>query len=124
MHELGIATEIYEACRRAVDREGSGRLRVVKVAVGELSAVEPDCLRFAWDALVCGGPDDGCALDVEWRPARQFCPRCGQVKPRPEARWLRLCPDCWQPLRIEGGEELDILELSFEPTESESQEGA
>ena len=26
VHELGIATEIYESCRSAVDREGAGRL--------------------------------------------------------------------------------------------------
>jgi hydrogenase nickel incorporation protein HypA/HybF len=117
VHELGIATEIYESCRTAVDRSGSGRLQSVKIAVGELSAVEPECLRFAWEALVAGGPDAGCALEVEWRPARQFCPQCGQVKPRPETRWLRLCPDCWQPLRIDGGDELDVLEVSFEPRE-------
>ena len=124
VHELGIATEIYESCRAAVDREGSGRLQAVKVAVGELSAVEPDCLRFAWEAIVAAGPDAGCSLDIEWRPARQFCANCGEVKPRPETRWLRVCPDCWQPLRIDGGLELDVLEVSFEPEDGRPEEAS
>lgn len=124
MHELGIATEIYESCRAAVDREGRGRLLTVKVAVGELSAVEPDCIRFAWEAIVAAGPDAGCALEIDWRPARQFCSSCGEVKPRPETRWLRVCPECWQPLRIEGGDELDVLEVSFEPDGAPAEEAS
>ena len=59
MHELGIATEIYRVSRRAGDERGAGALERVKVAVGELSAVEPDLLRFAWEAVVRDGPDDG-----------------------------------------------------------------
>jgi len=116
MHELGIATNIYETCRRVVDENGSGRLESVRLAVGELSAVEPECLRFAWEALTAGGADEGCRLEIDWRPARQHCPACGEVKVRPETRWLRVCPDCWTPLHIEGGDELEVIELSFEPS--------
>jgi len=113
VHEMGIAMSILDSCRAAVAQHGGGRLEKVHVAVGELSALEPELLRFAWDAAIAGGPDAACRLEVEWRPARQRCPACAEEKPRTPGSWLRLCPDCGQPLQIEGGDELDILRVSF-----------
>ena len=41
---MGIAIEVYRTCREAVREHGGGRLRTVRLAVGELSAVERDVL--------------------------------------------------------------------------------
>jgi len=112
VHELSIATSIYDACQATMRQHGGGRLEVVRVAVGELAALEPDLLRFAWDALLAASEDRGCALEVEWRPARQRCVACDEEKPRAPGSWLRLCPDCGEPLSLEGGDELEILQLS------------
>ena len=38
---------------------------------------------------------------------------CGEVKDRAEGSWLRLCPDCGLPLEVRGGEELDVLEVTY-----------
>jgi hydrogenase nickel incorporation protein HypA/HybF len=119
VHELSIAHEIYRTCRAAVAAHGEGRIESVKVAVGELSAVEPDLLVFAWEAVVAGGADAAARLDVEWRPASQHCPSCGEVAERAPGSWLRLCPACGQPLAVEGGDELDVLQVSFVPDHEE-----
>lgn len=116
MHELSIAEEIYRSSRSAVADRGAGRLDAVRVAVGELAAIEPDLLRFAWQAVTAGSSDDGCALDVDWRPARQVCAACGEVGQRAPGSWLRLCPSCQGVLRIEGGGELDLIEVTFTAT--------
>jgi hydrogenase nickel incorporation protein HypA/HybF len=113
VHELGIAMEIHRACRAAGDERGAGRLERVTVAVGELSAVEPDLLGFAWEALMENSPDAGAELEIEWRPCRQICAACGEVEERGPGTWMRLCPRCDGPLRIEGGDELDILQCAF-----------
>ncbi len=113
MHEMGIAMNILDSCHAAVARHGGGRLEEVRIALGELSAIEPDLLRFAWEAVVANSPEACCRLEVEWRPARQRCPACGEEKTRSVGTWLRSCPDCGQPLQIEGGDELDILHVSF-----------
>ncbi len=113
MHEMSLAVEIQRMSRAVVARRGPGRIEAVKVAVGELSAVEPDLLAYAWEALTAGGPDEGSRLLVEWRPARQLCPACGETKTRVPGSWLRLCPGCGLPLRIEGGTELDLMEITF-----------
>jgi len=110
---MGIAIEVYRTCREAVREHGGGRLRTVRLAVGELSAVEPDLLGFAWQAVIADGPDADASLEIDFRPARQHCPTCATDADRSEGSWLRLCPACGMPLVVSGGDELDVLEVSF-----------
>jgi len=77
---MGIALEIHRVCREAVRHHGAGRIESVRVAVGELTAVEPELLRFAWEAVVAGGPHAGSELEVVWCRATQRCSRCGDVE--------------------------------------------
>lgn len=114
MHETGLAFEVYRIAREAARSNGGGRLTAVSLRVGELSAVEPDLIAYAWDALTAGGPDAGARLDVEWRAAEQTCPACGAVAERAAGSWLRLCPGCDTPLRVVGGDELDVMRVTFE----------
>lgn len=121
MHELSIANAVYRIGR---DAAGDGKLTWVSVAVGELSAVEPELLRFAWEAVTAGTPDAGARLDVDWRPARQLCAACGEVAERAPGSWLRLCPRCQDPLRVEGGDELLVLKVGYETADESAAEAA
>ena len=114
MHELSIAQEILATSDRVLAQHDGAKLLRVHVAVGELTAIEPDLLCFAWEALTADGRDAGCVLEVEWRPARQRCPACGVAKPRGERFWLPSCPDCGGPLEVDGGQDLDLLRVEFE----------
>ena len=113
VHEVGLAAEIHRIARGAADARGGGRLESVTVAIGDLAAVEPDLLEFAWTAVVGGGPDEGARLVVDWKPARQICATCGDVPERAAGSWLRLCPHCQEPLAVIGGDELDVRTISF-----------
>jgi hydrogenase nickel incorporation protein HypA/HybF len=113
MHEMGIAAEVYRIARQAAAGADGGALESVTVVVGELSAVEPDLLRFAWEALLDGTGDATARLDVEWRRARQVCARCGEVEERAPGSWLRLCPRCQTPLSVSGGDELEVRTVAF-----------
>jgi len=110
---MGIALEIHRICCDAVKGHGAGRIETVRVAVGELSAVEPDLLGFAWEAVVADTRHAESRIEVKWCPATQRCGRCGDVKERVEGSWLRICPDCGLPLEVTGGNELDVLEVTF-----------
>lgn len=112
---MGIALEIHRVCREALGPHGAGRIESVRVAVGELTAIEPELLRFAWEAVVAGGPHAGSELEVVWCRATQRCSRCGDVEGRTAGSWLRICPGCGSPLEVSGGDELDVLELKFTP---------
>ena len=114
MHEMGLAVEIRRIARQAVEGRGEGRIEIVRVAVGELSAVEPDLLGFAWEAAVAGTQDADAKLEVDFRPARQTCPACGDIEGRAPGSWLRLCPRCGSALTVSGGDDLDVLQVVFE----------
>ena len=119
LHEFGIANEIYRVCRESMRAHAPAQLLRVKVAVGELSAVEPDLLSFAWEAVVSEGPDTGAALEIDWRPGRQYCPTCRADKRQGEGSWLRVCLDCGAPLETVGGAELDVIEIELAPAGEE-----
>lgn len=115
MHELGIATEIYRSCRRRMAEHPAGRLETVKVAIGELAGVEPDLLRYAWEAVVQGGPDQGAVLEVEWHAAWETCGSCGHLPERGARGWFRICDRCGKMLHVKGGHEMDLLRFTFVP---------
>ena len=77
MHEMGIAIELYRTCRETVREHGEGRLRHVKITVGELAAVEPDLLSFGWEAVIADTPDEGAQLEIE------FCRADNEAKGTP-----------------------------------------
>lgn len=113
MHEFGVALEILKTCREAAAEYRDAKIFSVKIRVGELTAIEPDLLRSAWEAAVAGQAEEGARLEVEWRPARQFCAECQAEKTRTQGSWLRLCPDCGMPLLVEGGDDLDVLQIEI-----------
>ena len=80
--------------------------------------MEPELLVYAWEAVVEDGPDAGAELVIEWHPADQRCAACGEAKDRAAGSWMRLCPDCGMPLEVTGGNELDVIDLSFEAAEA------
>jgi len=113
MHEMGIALEIYRVCREVAEVHGGGRIERVRMEIGELAAVEPDLLLFAWEATTTESPDAGAALEVMWRCAVQRCANCGEEKKRSEGTWLRICPDCGMPLEVSGGDQLDVIDVTL-----------
>lgn len=113
MHEMSIATEIYRLGREALQAAGGNQLETVIVAVGDRTGVEPELLSFAWEAITAGSADEDAELEVRWCPARQLCDNCGEVAERGAGSWLRICPHCDGVLRLEGGEELDLLRVRF-----------
>jgi len=117
MHEMGIAIEILRVCRETVARHGGGRIHSVRLEVGELTAVEPDLIAFAWQAVTAETPHAGSKLDITWCSAVQRCPSCGDDKQRSEGTWLPICPDCGSPLTVDGGRQLDIIDLVLETDE-------
>ena len=120
MHEMGVAAEIRRIARESVAGHGPGRITRVRLAVGDLAAVEPELLTFAWNAVVAGTPEEGAVLDVDWRPAIQTCRGCGDVPGRAPGSWLRLCPRCGGVLHVTGGDDLDVLQVVFEEDESDN----
>jgi hydrogenase nickel incorporation protein HypA/HybF len=112
MHEVGIAASVIDAVRNELSRRPGARAVAVGLRIGELSGVEPDSLRFGFDALVGGSDLDPLRLDVEYLPRVQHCLDCDA---RFSAdRYTLACPHC-DSLRGEciSGDELDIAYIEL-----------
>jgi hydrogenase nickel incorporation protein HypA/HybF len=115
MHELAIAQQIVElACERCQGRhdgrsEGGKRIVRVVVAVGKLSAVLPDALRFCFDAATHETAAEGAWLDIVETPGQARCRACGKLVEldRPFGRCVCDSTD----LDWIAGEELELREV-------------
>ena len=77
MHELGIAQSVLDAILvEAAKRDGAKPVKV-GLRIGELSAIDPDALRFSFEALTRETELEGLALEIEFCPRRHRCLECG-----------------------------------------------
>ena len=66
MHEIGIAASILDAVRSELAQRPGSRARIVGLRIGELAGVDPESLRFGFDALVQDSELAPLQMDVEW----------------------------------------------------------
>jgi hydrogenase nickel incorporation protein HypA/HybF len=92
VHEMGIMSEVLVAVTEAAERAGAVRINSVRATVGELTAVVPDSLQFAWEALTPGTLAEGGVLTITETAARSRCLECGTEFGHD--RFDRLCPSC------------------------------
>ena len=72
MHELAIAEALIEQVGTELDRAGQkGAVKRLELAVGRLSGVHCDSLRFAFELLSPGTPAEGAELSIR-EPPRDF----------------------------------------------------
>ena len=116
MHEMGIANSILEGVAAELRRRPGSRATKVGVRIGEMAGVDPDALKFAFEALTLDGPLHGLELDVEYRARRH---RCRECKGFFEVHDFELeCPGCGS-LNSEciTGDELEFAYLEVEEDE-------
>ena len=116
MHEMGIANSILDGVAAEVRRRPGVRPLKVGVRVGELAGLDPDALRFAFEALTIDTPMAGLALDIEYRASRSRCRDCSHEF---EVRNFELlCPAC-RSLSTDriSGDELEFAYLEIEEPE-------
>jgi hydrogenase nickel incorporation protein HypA/HybF len=113
MHEMGIANSVLEAVKAEAEMRPGMRVAKVGVRVGELAGVDPEALRFCFDALVKETPLETASLEIEFRPRRHRCPSCGTDFD--VANFETKCPGCGDPATLFlGGTELELAYLELE----------
>ncbi len=110
MHEMALCEGIFELIDRQRARDGFERVRRVIVEVGAFGHVEPDALRFAFEAIAPGTVADSAELDIIEIPARAWCMTCNASVA--VARRGDPCGECGgYQLLVQQGEELRLKEL-------------
>lgn len=109
MHELSITRSMMEIVEEELVRHGLKRLTTLRIRVGELAAVEPEALRFCFEACVKGTAHEGALLCIENVPLTGRCERCSVELP--VEGFVQACPECGGALTRTGGHELDIISM-------------
>lgn len=85
MHELSIAEGIIEILERQIKSirdkalsTNTGRVKAIKLKIGEMSGVVPDALKFSFEIASKGTIAEGAELYIEHVPLTAFCSDCSE----------------------------------------------
>ncbi|HZP16558.1 MAG TPA: hydrogenase maturation nickel metallochaperone HypA [Terriglobales bacterium] len=119
MHEMGIAQSVIETVQTEAARHPAARPSKVAVRIGELSAVDPEALRFCFDALTRETELEGLELEIETCPRRHRCLDCGAEFVVKDFEFQ--CPSC-SGMRSQciSGDQLEVAYLELEEYEPSS----
>ena len=116
MHEMGIAYSVLAAVRTEAKRRPGQTPCKVGVRIGELAALDPEALRFCFEAITRDTELQSLELEIEICPFRFRCLACGHefVVQNYDSQ----CPQC-ADMKTEciGGQELDLAYLEVEDHE-------
>ena len=94
MHEMAIATDLYDQVIGIVQSQGPMTVQEIEIEIGALQLVVPEAIQMAWEAIREDTPLAGAVLRItEVKPSAR-CRQCGRVF-EPEIAYYR-CPDCGQ----------------------------
>ena len=100
MHEYSLIQSLVARVEEEVRRRGAVAVHALSVRVGELSGVDPDLLRTAYETFREGTVCERASLALSRVPASWACPRCRRVLERGAV--LR-CADCGLPAQLAPG---------------------
>jgi hydrogenase nickel incorporation protein HypA/HybF len=113
MHEMSLAEGVLQILEEHARKEGFARVKSVWLEIGELSGVEPQAMRFCFEAVTRDSVADGAALEIVATPGIGWCLQCGQSVPMREL--FSACPQCGSyQLQATGGTEMRVKELEVE----------
>ncbi len=107
MHEYSLVESLIRRVEEEARRRSATRIHALRVTVGEMSGVDPDLFRTAFETFREGTLCAGTALDLATFPAEWACPSCGARIARGE----RLqCARCDVPARLSERSDALLLE--------------
>ena len=121
MHEMSIAAGLMEKMLEFTQEHPGKRILRVRLAVGVLTAIEPEQLRFCYESITTGTKLEGSILDIEPVEAMVQCPHCkylGAPKVWEEALTLvslptLCCPGCGKTAEAVQGHECAVKNVRY-----------
>jgi hydrogenase nickel incorporation protein HypA/HybF len=121
MHELSVASSIANSVMDFARRHHPREVLEVKLAIGELSCLGAEQLKFCYKAVCKGTVIEGCSLEIEETKAEVHCPHCsyeGAPKMWDEAyQFVQVptlqCPECGKGAEVIEGRACTIKNISY-----------
>jgi hydrogenase nickel incorporation protein HypA/HybF len=113
MHELSLAQSILDIVEQEMARYGATRAKVIRLDVGEFTAVVPDSLSFCFEVITKNTPLEGVQLEMNPVPLTGRCRGCGEEFRIQDYNYT--CPRCAATdIETIAGRELLIREIEAE----------
>lgn len=113
MHEMALCQGVVQILEEQAKAQAYSRVKVVRLEIGPLATVEPEALRFCFDAAARGTLAENAKLDIVTTPASAWCFSCGESVTISERNGV--CPNCGSyQLQVAGGDALRIKELEVD----------
>jgi hydrogenase nickel incorporation protein HypA/HybF len=113
MHEMSLAEGVLQLIEDARARQAFTRVLAVHLEVGALAGVEPEALRFCFDAVTRGSVAEGARLEIASAAGSGSCMGCGETVPMAEL--YGDCPRCGSAqVQVTGGTGLRVSELEVD----------
>ena len=90
MHELSITEHLLDQCIREARAQGASRIRTIRLCIGQLKGIVPDCIQIYLDMLSEGTIAEGARIEAEFPPVRVLCRDCGlegEITPHSLIAW-------------------------------------
>jgi len=110
MHEISIATAIWELAHDYLPEKAV--LRCVRIHAGPMRAIDPDSMRWAWNALMLEKGAKQIALELTMLPWELQCAACGRQWTAHELE--RRCTCGSDQIRLTGGNELQMVSIEVD----------
>lgn len=113
MHEMSLAEGVLQLVEETARREGAQRVKTVVLEIGRLSSVEPEALRFCFEAVTRDSLAADAALTIIDVPGTGWCMACNETVPMTEI--YGDCPQCGgYQVSPNGGTEMRVKEIEIE----------
>ena len=111
MHEYSIVASLIDRVQQEAAVHAGARVHRLHVKIGELSGVELDLLKTAFDTFRERTICEGAELTIDTVAPAWSCPGCERSLER--GAILR-CDDCGQPARMTQGDEIILERIEME----------
>ena len=113
MHEMALCRGVVQIIEEQAEANAYTRVKTVRLEIGPLATVEPEALRFCFDAATRGTLAENAKLDIITTTASAWCFSCEETVTISERNGV--CPDCGSyQVQVAGGDELRIKELEVD----------
>jgi hydrogenase nickel incorporation protein HypA/HybF len=114
MHELGIVQSILEIIEQQAEINSATKVLGVELEFGALTAVMPEAIEFAFEALTKDSLAQGADLKITILPIKAICMDCGCESTLES--YAPFCPSCSKGILniVQGKDEMRIVSIEIE----------
>jgi hydrogenase nickel incorporation protein HypA/HybF len=111
MHEYSIVQSLVDSVAMECGGHADALVLRVRIEIGDLSGVDVDLLKTAFETFRDGTCCEHADLVIERVSTQWVCPKCD--RPIASGEILR-CPDCDEPAQLAAGDEILLRQIEME----------